>query len=253
MTVLFDLPVYLSFIAFALMGVAFFLFGRLMLYVLAKHEENNPLSIPIGAFIGTVATAWALALGFVAADIWAVASKADQATTDERSAIVRLVGIANSPEIGAIALGEAVIQYRAAVINDEWTKNVNQRPALSVEEGLQNIRNQILALGKRDIPAPIITHLLIDFDILQNSRNMRLAVGTTSVDAYKWYLVLSLTIMTIMTISSTHADRIRAGSMALFIYIFSATLCLWILAIHANPYQGLEKLDPTLLLSENIS
>lgn len=253
MTAVFELSVYMSFMAFIVLGIAFYLFGRLMLYVFARHEKSNHLSIPIGAFIGTIATAWALALGFVAADIWAVGSKADQATSDERSAIVRLIGIADSPVINAPQLREVLIQYRTAVIDDEWTKNINQHPALSVEKALQNIRNEILLMGKRDVPTPIITHLLNDLDILQNSRNLRLAVGNSSVDAYKWYLVLSLTMMTIITIASTHADRIRAGSVALLIYSFSATLCLWILAIHANPYQGLEKLEPTLLLTENTS
>lgn len=242
----------MSLIAFSALGLSFYLLGRGMLYIFARYASDSHLSIPIGAFIGTVATAWALSLGFIAADIWNVGSKADQATSDERSAIVRLIGIARSPAIHAPELSNAVIQYRTAVIDDEWTKNINLLPALSVENALQNIRNEILAMAKNDIPAPIITHLLNDFDILQNSRNMRLAVGTSSVDAYKWYLVLSLTLMTIMTIASTHADRIRAGSMALFIYSFSATLCLWILAIHANPYQGLAKLEPTLLLTEGI-
>lgn len=253
MTVVFELSVYMSFAAFIVLGLAFFLFGRFILRVFANYSKSDQLSIPIGAFIGTVATAWALALGFVAADIWAVGSKADQATSDERSAIVRLIGIADSPAIHAPQLRDALIQYRTAVIDDEWTKNINQHPAPSVEKALQHIRNEILLMGKSDLPTPIITHLLNDLDILQNSRNMRLAVGNSSVDAYKWYLVLSLTLMTIMTIAATHADRIRAGSVALLIYSFSATLCLWILAIHANPYQGLEKLEPTLLLTESTS
>lgn len=253
MTDIFQLSVYMSFIAFTVLGVLFFLFGRLVLYVLARHAKHHPLSIPNGAFISTIATAWALSLGFVAADIWTVGATADQATSDERSAIARLIGTAKSPVINAPELLDALILYRTAVIDDEWTENINLRPVPAVETALQNIRNEIFAIGQSDIPAPIIMHLLNDFDILQNSRNMRLAVGTTSVDAYKWYLVLSLTMMTIMTIASTHADRIRAGSMALFIFSFSATLCLWLLAIHANPYQGLEKLEPTLLLTESES
>lgn len=252
MTAVFGLSVYMSLMASIGLGVVYFLLGRLVLGILARHAVHNPLSIPIGAFIGTVATAWALSLGFVAADIWTVGSKADQASSDERSAIVRLAGVANSPSINAPALKEALIEYRTAVINDEWTMNINRTPATSVETALQNIRNEILAMGTSHIPEPIITHLLYDFDILQNARNMRLAVGTTSVDTYKWYLLLSLTIMTIITIASTHADRVRAGSIALCIYTFSATLCLWILIIHANPYQGLEKLEPTVLLTRDL-
>ena len=110
MTALFGLSVYISLIAFTALGAAFYLLGRGMLNVFARYANHNPLSIPIGAFIGTVATAWALSLGFIAADIWNVGSKADQATSDERSAIVRLVGIANSPAINAPGLRDAVMK-----------------------------------------------------------------------------------------------------------------------------------------------
>jgi hypothetical protein len=249
MVTIFSLSVYMSFLAFAALGGAFFLFGRGMLYVFARYAKRDPLSIPIGAFIATVATAWALALGFVAADIWAITSKANQATSDERSAIVRLVGIADSPEIGAVPLREALMRYRTAVVDDEWIKNINLSPASSVEKSLQTIRDVILKMSRENIPTPIISHLLNDLDILQDARSMRLSVGATSVDSYKWYLVISLTIMTIITIASTHSDRIRAGRVALLIYTLSATLCLWILAIHANPYQGPAKLEPTVLLT----
>lgn len=250
MTPLFALPVYLSLLAFTALGGVFFLLGRVMLCLFAKYAKHDPLSIPIGAFIATVATAWALALGFVAADIWAISSKANQATSDERSAIIRLIGIAESPEIDAIALKKALINYRGAVVDDEWTKNANLYPALSVEKAIQGIRNEILKMAKHDTPPPVVVHMLNDLDILQDARNMRLSVGATSVDPYKWYLLLSLTVMTLITVASTHSDRIRAGKVALLIYTFSATLCLWILAVHANPYQGLAKLEPTNLFSE---
>lgn len=252
MAALFGFSIYESFLAFTALGLAFCFLGRLALKMLARRNVDGQ-SIPIGAFIGTVATAWALALGFVAADIWAVAAKADQAMIDERSAIERLIGIASSPEINALKLKEALTGYRTAVIEDEWAGNNNIRPVQSVEVALQEIRNNVLVLGGSYIPAPILTHMLNDLDILQDARNVRLAVGTTSVDPYKWYLVLLLTLMTVITIAATHADRPRAGNAALIIFSFSATLCLWILAIHANPYQGLEKLEPTLLLSNATS
>jgi len=158
MAAVFQLSVYMSFLAFTALGLAFFLFGRLVLYFVAKHAKHNHLSIPIAAFIGTVATAWALALGLVAADIWAVGSKADQATSDERSAIVRLISTANSPAINAPQLRGAPIKYRTAVIDDEWTKNINLSLVTSVEAALQNIRNKIFAKSQSDLPTPIISH-----------------------------------------------------------------------------------------------
>lgn len=123
----------------------------------------------------------------------------------------------------------------------------------SVEVALQNIRREIVKLAKTDIPSPIISQLVHDFDELQDARNTRLSVGSTSVDMYKWYLLFSLTILTIITIAATHADRVSAAIKAMVIYSITAAFCLWILAIHANPYQGIERLEPSLLFTNQKS
>ncbi len=251
MKYIFELPIYISFAAFFVLGVGFYLIGRFALHILSRHASHDSLSIPIGAFISTIATAWALSLGFVAADIWAVNSKADQATSEERSAITRLIGTAGAEILNVQELSTALTGYRLAVIDNEWKASSNIEPARSVETALQNIRREIIALARTDIPAPVVSQLIQDFDELQDARNSRLAVGSTSIDTYKWYLVLSLTLLTTITVAATHADRVRAGIKALLIYAITSAFSLWILAIHANPYQGLERLDPELLFTSH--
>ncbi len=98
-------------------------------------------------------------------------------------------------------------------------------------------------------PAPIVTQLVNDFDELQDARNDRLAVASSSVDEYKWYLVVALTFLTAAAIAATHADRPQAGKQALLLYSLAASISLWILAIHANPYTGAGQIEPTLLYS----
>lgn len=249
MTTIFALPLHVSFLVFLALGVSFFLFGRMMLHLFSNYAKRDPLSIPVGAFIAAVATAWALALGFVAGDIWTITAKANQATRDEQSAIARLNGIASSSEIDAPSLRGALVLYRNAVVKDEWIKNINITPSISVEQSLQDIRDAILKMSRGNVPGSVISHLLNDLDILQDARSMRLSIGATSVDTYRWYLVICLTIMTIIAIASTHADRVQAGNVAIIIYTVSAVMCLWILSIHANPYQGTNKIEPTILLS----
>ncbi|MFD1199427.1 DUF4239 domain-containing protein [Brucella gallinifaecis] len=251
MRLIFELPVYSSFIVFSLLGFGIYFIGRLALYLLSKHAKNDILSIPIGTFISTIATAWALSLGFVAADIWSENSKADQATTQERSSIYRLIGAASPKILDLPELRNTLIEYREAVINDEWLKHNNIAPSPTVETVLQKIRRQIVDLARTDIPAPIISQLVHDFDELQDARNSRLSVGSASIDTYKWCLLLFLTVLTAITIATTHADRVVAGIKALIIYATTAAFCLWILAIHANPYQGLERIEPSHLFTNN--
>jgi hypothetical protein len=39
-----------------------------------------------------------------------------------------------------------------------------------------------------------------------------------------------------------HSDRPRAGAHALAIYTTAATISVWIVALHANPYVGVSSL-----------
>lgn len=251
MTHIFELSLYMSFAFFTVLGVLFYAFGNFALIILSRHTSNDILSVPIGAFMGTIATAWALSLGFVAADIWAVNSKADQATSEERSAITRLVGTAQPEILDQPELLKSLQDYQAAVVEQEWGENINIDPSSLVEKSLQDIRREIVNLSRSDTPIPILMQMINDFDNLQDARNMRLAVGSTSIDSYKWYLVLILTLLTLITIAATHADRERAAKKALIIYSITAAFCLCILAIHASPYQGIDRLTPTLLYTNH--
>lgn len=239
MSYIFSLPTVLSFLNISIGGLVLYLIGYIALRILSTRAKHDVLSIPIGAFTGTIATAWALSLGFVAADIWAVNAKADQALSEERSAITRLLGSASVDVLNSQTLKDLTLDYRNLVSEIEWSENKNIKPSYEVDVVLQKIRAEIYLLSKTDIPSPMISKVINDFDELQDARNIRLSVGATSVDINKWYLLIVLTILTIITIASVHADRKRAGIKALIIYAITSTFCVWILAIHANPYQVL--------------
>ena len=237
------------FALFASFGLFFYAAGRLALSYLSTHAIHDTLSIPQPAFLGTIATAWALSLGFIAADIWAVNSRADGATSTERSSIVRLLRSAEPDILDSVRLTEGVRAYRKQVAIKEWLQDKNILPDEQVETTLQEIRVELARLARGDAPDTLVSQAIQDFDELQDARNVRLGVGNTSVDYYKWYLVIFLTLLTAITIASTHADRPRAGRRALAIYAITASMSLWILAIHANPYAGLEELHPSLLFT----
>lgn len=93
----------------------------------------------------------------------------------------------------------------------------------------------------------LIGKMARDFDELQDARNERLALGRGSYSVFKWYLVIFLTFLSQIAIASVHADRPRAGRRALAIYTTAATISLWLLALHANPYVGLSSLDSSAI------
>lgn len=249
MELLSQLSLPMLFVLFTGFGLVFYLVGSLALRLMSRHAARDGLSIPQPAYLGTIATAWALSLGFIAADIWTVNARADQATSMERSAIVHMLRSSEPDVLDSSKLTEAVSAYRRQVATKEWLAGKNVLPDETVEVALHDISGEIARLARSDAPSSLLGQLIHDFNDLQEARNLRLSVGNTSVDYYKWYLVFFLTLLTAVTIASTHADRPRAGGRALAIYAITASMSLWILAIHANPYAGLEQLHPSLLFT----
>ena len=233
-----------SFSAFLLMLVAI-AFGLVSLAIASgalayfrRQADRNAATVPVATFIGTIATAWALALGFAAADVWTIRAKAEQAASEERSAIGRLAGMASPEALDAADLLQGLSQYRRAFLEKEWAELGNQDPAPEVEQALQNIRLAIIVLANGPVPDTLVAKMTQDFDELQDARNKRLAVGETSVSEYKWYLVLFLTVLSMIAMAAVHADRPLAGRNALLIFATAAVVSLWILALHADPYTG---------------
>lgn len=217
-------------------GIAFFL-GAAFLAVFARQAADNPLTMPVAAFVGTITTAWALSLGFTAADVWSVNSRASQVASAERSSMMRLAGMAKPEALASAELMAGLKAYKDAVVQMEW-QNANRSPEPVVEQALQGIRLAMIDLAKAGHPDPIISQMVQDLDELQDARNSRLAIGTSSVNQLKWYLVLFLTMLSAVVVGAVHADRPHAGRKAILIFAVTAGVSLWILALHANPYVG---------------
>jgi hypothetical protein len=223
---------------FAVIGFATAVIGMLFLHFFARQADINTLTIPVAAFVGAITTAWALSLGFTAADVWASDTRARQVASEERSSIIRLAGKANPPALDSSEQMGGLKTYLKAVQETEWGRDVNTAPAPETEEALQTMRLALISLSKADVGAALMAKLVQDFDELQDARNGRLAIGSSSVNHFKWYLVIFLTILSVIVIAAVHADRIPAGRKSIVIYSVTASVSLWILAIHANPYVG---------------
>ncbi|MFK4823347.1 hypothetical protein ACI0FM_00870 [Paenochrobactrum sp. BZR 588] len=234
-------------LVFFICGLISVSIGLLALKCFNYQLRKYPTSMPVAAFLGTVATAWALALGFAAADVWSINAEASRSASAERSSLSRLEGMTAEDALNSAELNKAVKTYRVAVSEIEWTDHLNVKPVVEVEHALQEMRVGLLNLAESNVPDPIVSQLVQDFDELQDARNDRLAMGNNSINNYKWYLVLCLTLITTIVLAATHADRPRAAVQAMLIYTFTAVVCMWILALHVHPYAGAGRLDASVL------
>ena len=232
-----------------LLGV-FLLFGLLTqavaLIALAFFSRNGPIPaswLPVPNFAATITTAWALALGFAAADIWTANSQARHAAAEERSAIARIAGIAGPAMLGQPELMISLSAYTDAVREREWGRDRNARPDRDADLAIEAIRTQIVRMALQGTPDALVAKMSDDFDQLQDARSARLALGLGPRTDYKWYLVFFLTFLSQIALAAVHADRPRGGRRAVTIFSVAAAVSLFILALHANPYVGAARID----------
>src|SRR5690606_35196204 len=96
-----------------------------------------------------------------------------------------------------------------------------------VDEAIQRIRGSIIHIADSGIPSVIGTKIVSDFDELQDARNARLGLKASAIDPSKWYLLLSLTLITSFTVAVLHAERPVAGKIASLIFSLTALCALW--------------------------
>lgn len=206
--------------------------------ILAADGSN----IPVPAFMGVVATAWALSIGFAASDLWTLGNRADQAIAAERSSVMRLLGVAMPHTLDLPVLYDNVSRYVHLVEENEHSRHFTGAfgdPL--VDAAIQDIRIAVIEVANSTTPEAVVAKIVNDFDELQDARNDRLGISISLIDPSKWYLLISFTFLTTITVALLHIDRPAAGRIASLIFSITALAGLWILVIHVDPFSDVRE------------
>lgn len=197
-------------------------------------------NIPVPAFMGVVATAWALSLSFAASDLWGLGSKVDQAVSAERSSVMRLLGVAAPSALDIPDLHDSVLRYVYLVENNEVDhRHRGLFGTPPVDAAIEDIRLAVIKAASGDLSEAVGAKIINDFDELQDARNARLGINVSLIDPSKWYLLLSFTVLTTLTIALLHIDRPVAGRMAALIFSVTTLAGFWILILHMDPLSDI--------------
>lgn len=237
----------LALFAFA---IALLCFGAGLLLVQLMRRFGGTLAerLPQATFISVTATAWALALGFAASDVFSLNGAADRAAQTERSSIARIVGMAAPEALDRPELYQTITEYAQEIMTVEWSTNHNREASPRANDLLQSLRLQIIAMTAEDVPSVLVSKTISDFDELQDARSARLALGQSVLDETRWYLVFALSVLTALNIGLVHAGAPRAARNALAVFSCALFLCLSILGLTADPYRTMH---PSLLVTES--
>ena len=137
MAQIFALNPALMFALFAAFGLVTYLLAVGALGWFGRGAPVAAAAMPVPNFAATITTAWALALGFAAADIWTANSQARLAAAEERSAIARMIGISGSDMLTRPGMVSSLRAYKEAVAGAEWGELRNGRPHESVDAAIE--------------------------------------------------------------------------------------------------------------------
>lgn len=240
-------------LCFALLGMCLFLFGAMALRRSMRQYEAHASTMPAVVLLSTIATTWSLLFGFTASDVWNNNTAASQAASAERSSLSRLMGMTQVTALNDAFLHQQLHTYRTSVAKLEWGEGLNQVPHPQVEQTLQAIRMGLLQrINSGSTSDIVMTRMVEDFDELQDARSERLAIGAANIDGYKWWFLLAFSFLVQSVVAAIHADRLKGGRKAVACYALMVALCLYVLALHVNPYVGAAKISPQILFTTQL-
>lgn len=234
----FDLPALAQLLVIFLLGLATLAVSFAWLNFLHRRWATAPKLLPVGPAFAPVATLFALFLTFLAVDIWTQQRQASDAALKEGIAFQRLADLARPEALNTPQTAPMLTRYRTAVLQEEWTRDFNRHASPAASGAVRELRLHGGHLSRAEAPGALVSEWLRSVRDLEDAREQRLLIGGDHTDNNQWTVVLVLALFTQLVIAASHLDRPPAGRLTLVLFSLTATLALWQLAMHTNPYNG---------------
>lgn len=220
----------------------------LVMRALGAVDRRKPGAVPIGPYFGSVTTLFALFLAFHASTIWSAQRDAEHSFREAVTAIARLEKLLAPGQFDAPVAIDALRRYVDGVIGEEWASG-NARASPAAVKALDELRRELHAIAAR-IPATSGASLLRELDDLERSRAERLWVGAHHRHHDAWGVVFFLGFLAHIAIAVVHAERPRAGLVAILLFAVAVTVSYWLIIQAENPFAALHQVDPAVLRAQ---
>jgi Protein of unknown function (DUF4239) len=194
---------------------------------------------------------FALIVGFLAAQVWTDAGRAQEAVNREASALRSVVLLVHAfpgePETRMNALVRRHIREAA---DEEWPAMAHQRATLSVvsaplAQGLQlAVGLTPRTEGQRAAQREIVDSLQSALD----ARRQRIIVSESSVNWVKWTGVVLVALLTLIAIAFVHSDNRLTAALAMGMFAAAVGVSLMLIAAQQRPFSGQFAVRPDVLI-----
>ena len=194
---------------------------------------------------------FALIVGFLAAQVWSDAGRAQEAVNREASALRSVVLLVHAfpgePETRMRAL---VRRHIGEAVEEEWPAMASQRATLSVvpvplAQELQLAVGLVPRTeGQRAAQRAIVDSLQSALD----ARRQRIIVSESSLNWVKWTGVILVALLTLVAIAFVHSDNRLTAALALGMFAVAVGVSLMLIAAQERPFHGEFAVSPDVLI-----
>ena len=198
-----------------------------------------------------LAVVFGLIVGFLAAQAWSDAERANGAVIREAGALRTVLLLATSfPDPTEARIQALVRRHIRDAVDNEWPAMARQQAVLPTitPEDIEALET-ILSLHPQSEPQTIAQREIISaVRSALEARQERIIISRAKINWVKWTVVLLLAGLILVTIAMVHSDNRSTAAIAMALFSIGVAACVVLIASHNRPFTGEISVGPDLLM-----
>lgn len=241
---LFALLTILLFVAFSLVGL---LISRKRIRRMHVIRSYNDI---VGFYLATVTVLYGVTLGLLAIGAWTTYTETEAKVAREAAALASLYrGVSSLPEPARSTLRADLRNYVQRVIYVGWPEQQRGIPPVDNRAALDQLQKDFQTLEPATEHQSILqAEISRRFDLLEESRSLRLDSVNEGLPAPLWALILVGGIICVVNTWFFHMENLRMHIWMTLLFTTLLGLMVYMVAALDNPYRGSISVSPDPLV-----
>ena len=206
----------------------------------------------VPTLIGLPAILFSLTVALLASSVWETYNQANKSVRSEALGLATILDLTQTiPALKDSDLKNQVYQYTQSIIDDEWkTLSARGQPADATKKYFEELRSTtFLAINSlnNNAESKALFHAI---EIVNDSRKARLSFVSFDVHPIRWYAIIVLAVLVLITIALVHPAKPKALCVAMGISTITLLIPICTLALTlSSPYVGMISVSYDPLIS----
>ncbi len=218
---------------------------------LGAGERGRSFTSISAGILSPLAIVFALLVGFLAAQVWNEADRANTAVNREASSLRALILLAaefpGEPEARLHDLIRGYIQHAAT---EEWPAMARRNATLEIAPArmAEALRLVLSLTPQREGQVLAQREMVPSLESALDARRQRIILSRSSVNWVKWTVLLVQASLTLITIAMIHSNNRVTNRIILAIFATGIGIAVLLIASHSRPFTGEISVSPGVLL-----